>query len=194
MKKLTCLLIITLTVMLPAYSTAELSEERVLFYQARTEEWEAAVGPYYLWNYCQRAMFCSIYHRLPGDYFNPEEPARNAIPTLPPEDVLSYEDALYTAVEFLCSYDVRITKDNLHQLYVASAYYDFWDDAEYTVTRTEHVQCWFIQFWDLIDIDNHIARCTVYLNAATGAVCSLELGINMKHSEDWENYHTIRIL
>ena len=155
MKKLTCLLIITLTVMLPACSTAELSEEGVLFYQARTEEWEAALGPYHLWNYYQRAMFCSIYHRLPGDYFNPEEPARNAIPTLPPEDVLSYEDALYTAVEFLCSYDVRITEDDLHQLY---------------------------------------ARCTVYLNAATGAVCSLELGFNMKHSEDWENYHTIRIL
>lgn len=197
MKKLTCLLIITLTVMLtvmlPVYATAELSEERVHFYQARTEEWEAALGPYHLWNYNQRAMFCSIYHRLPGDYFNPEETVRSSLPTIPPEEALSYEEALHVAVDFLCSYDVCITEDDLYRLHIASAYYDFWDDAEYTITRTAHVQCWFIQFWDLIDSDNHIARCTVYLNAATGAVCSLELGLDMKHSEDWENYHTFRI-
>lgn len=122
MQKLTCLLIITLTVMLPACGTAELSEESVLFYQARTEEWEAAFGPYHLWNYCQRAMFCSIYHRLPGDYFNPEETVRSSLPTIPPEEALSYEEALHVAVDFLCSYDVCITEDDLYRLHIASAY------------------------------------------------------------------------
>lgn len=189
MRRLIVLLLI-LFVLLPAYSSAELSEDRAAFYQSRTEEWESALGPYHLWNYYQRAMFCSIYGRLPGDYFSPEHPPRNALPTLPPEDVLTYEEALRIAQDFLCSYDARIAEEYLSQLHIASSYYDFWDDADHSITRTAHVQCWFIQFWELVGSDEY-ARCTVYVDGASGRICSIDLGLDMRHPEDWENYRVI---
>jgi len=189
MRRLTLLLLVMLA-LLPAYSSAELSADRAAFYQSRTEEWESELGPYHLWNHYQRAMFCSIYGRLPGDYFSPEYPPRNAIPTLPPEDVLPYEAAFRIAQDFLCGYDARITAEYLDRLHIASSYYDFWDDARHSVTRTDHTQCWFIQYWELNGIDEY-ARCTVYVDAATGRICSIDLGLDMRHPEDWENYHVI---
>ncbi len=41
------------------------------FYKGRTEEWEAVLGDYVRWNYYDRAMFCAIYGRRPGDYNYP---------------------------------------------------------------------------------------------------------------------------
>ena len=174
----------------PVCGLAELSEERTAFYQARTEEWETALGPYHTWNYYQRAMFCSIYNRLPGDYFNPETSNRDVLPTLPAEDVLTYEEALAIAADFLCSYDSRITSQYLDRLHIASGYYDFWDNARNTVTRTAHAQCWVFQFWELNGSDEY-ARCTVYVDGASGRICSLDLGLDMRHPEDWENYRII---
>ncbi|MBQ3483920.1 MAG: hypothetical protein IJA77_00275 [Clostridia bacterium] len=189
MRKLACMSALVL-LLLPVCGAAELSGERAAFYQARTEEWEAALGPYHTWNYDQRAMFCSIYHRLPGDYYNPEMPNRDDLPTLPTEDVLSYEEALRLTIEFLCSYDPRITEDALRQLHIASAYYDFCGDPQMTITRTAHVQCWFIQFGEGSDSD-YIARCTVYLDGASGRICCLELGLDMENAQDWAHYQSI---
>ena len=135
-------------------------------------------------------MFCSIYNRLPGDYFNPETSNRDVLPTLPAEDVLTYEEALAIAADFLCSYDSRITSQYLDRLHIASGYYDFWDNARNTVTRTAHAQCWVFQFWELNGSDEY-ARCTVYVDGASGRICSLDLGLDMRHPEDWENYRII---
>lgn len=188
--KRTAWLTLILILLLPASSLAELAQDRVDFYAARTEEWEAALGPYSLWDYEQRALFCSIYHRLPGDYINAETHTRSDLPTLPQEDVLAYAEALDMAETFLCEYDPRITESYLAQLRLASAYYDFQGDARHTITRTDHAQCWFFQFWDMAAAGNPIARCTVYLDAAIGRVCCLELGVDMADSEDWA-HHTI---
>ncbi len=48
--------------------TAELAPERADFYRARTEEWEHALGDYVHWHYYDRALFCAIYGRRPGDF------------------------------------------------------------------------------------------------------------------------------
>ena len=169
---------------------AELSPERAEFYKERTEEWESALGSYVLWNYYDRAMFCKIYGRRPGDYLN-DEGIQEYIPKFPPDDCLTYEEALTITKEFLCSYDHRITEEYLSQLHVSSYYYDFWGDPATTVTGTEHAQVWIIQFGEEINADDYVVRCDAYIDANTGRVACIDLGMDMSDSNDSAHHETI---
>lgn len=169
---------------------AELSPERAAFYIARTEEWENALGSYMLWNYYDRAMFCKIYGRRPGDYLNAEG-VQEMIPKFPPEDCLTYEEALAIARTFLCDYDPRITEEYLSQLHVGSSYYDYWGDPAETMTRTEHVQAWIIQFGEGTDIHDYVVRCAAYIEADTGRVFCINIGLDMSDANDWAHFQMI---
>lgn len=180
-------LAVALMWLLPAScGMAELSPERVAFYQERTEEWENALGSYMLWDYNQRAMFCTIYGRLPGDYWN-DESVREDIPKYPSSDCIPYEEALTIARDFLCGYDQRITEAYLDQLHIGSAYYDFWGDPATTVTGKEHTQVWVVQFGEWTPQGEYIVRCDAYVEAVTGQVVCIDIGLDMKDAGDWQN-------
>ena len=122
------------------YGIAELAPDRVEFYRERTEEWEDALGDYVRWNYYDRAMFCAIYGRRPGDYLN-DEGVQDRIPKFPPAECITYEEALIIAKTFLSEYEPRITEEYLSGLHVGSAYYDFWGDPLTTVTKKNTHRC-----------------------------------------------------
>ena len=169
---------------------AELAQDRVEFYQERTEEWEHALGDYVLWNYYERAMFCTIYGRRPGDYLNGEH-VQDDIPKFPSAECITYEDALMIATSFLCDYDPRITEEYLSGMHIGSAYYDFWRDSQNTITRKAHVQVWIIQFGEENDAGEYIVRCDAYIDAVTGIVVCIDIGIDMKNADDLNNFETI---
>lgn len=169
--------------LLPAQcSFAELTPERAAYYKERTQEWESALGSYMLWNYYDRAMFCKIYGRRPGDFLN-DEGIQTTIPQFPPNDCLTYDEALFIAKEFLCDYNPRITEEYLSRLHTASAYYDFWADPQTTVTGTEHTQFWVIQFGEVSN-QNYVTHCDAYIDALTGRVCHIHIGIDQSHTDD----------
>lgn len=169
---------------------AELAPDRVEFYKERTEEWENALGAYALWNYYERAMFCTIYGRRPGDYLN-DESIHEAIPKFPPKDCLTYEEALSIATEFLCDYDPRITEEYLSPLNIASAYYDFMGNSQTTITGKAHTQFWVIQFGEVIN-NEYLAHCDAYIDACAGRVVCIDIFLDMKNSDDWENHKFIQ--
>ncbi len=184
-------LAIALMCLLPAACClAELPPERVAFFQQRTEEWENALGDYVLWDYNQRAMFCTIYGRLPGDYLN-DESVREDIPKYPTSECIPYEEAVCISRGFLCDWDQRITAAYLDQLHVGSAYYDFWGDSATTVTGKEHTQVWVIQFGEWTDQGEYIVRCDAYVEAVTGEVVCIDIGLDIRYAEDWQNQQWI---
>ena len=172
------------------HSKAELAPDRAAFYQARAQEWEAALGDYVQWNYYERAMFCTIYGRRPGDYLN-DEGTHDVIPKFPTDDCIPYEEALKIAKAFLFDYDPRITEAYLSGLHTGSFYYDFWDDTASTVTGAAHAQVWVIQFGEEHDAGGYMIRCAAYIDAVTGRVASIDIGRDMIHPDDWDQYHII---
>ena len=172
------------------YGIAELAPDRVEFYRERTEEWEDALGDYVRWNYYDRAMFCSIYGRRPGDYLNSED-VQDRIPKFPPAECITYEEALIIAKTFLSEYEPRITEEYLSGLHVGSADYDFWGDPLTTVTLKEHVQVWIIQFGEEHYSGEYMVRCDAYIDAITGRVVCIDIGIDMRYPNDWDNYTSI---
>ena len=169
---------------------AELAPDRVEFYRERTEEWERALGEYARWDYYERAMFCAIYGRRPGDYLN-DEGVQDRIPKFPPAECITYEEALIIAKTFLSEYEPRITEEYLSGLHVGSAYYDFWGDPLTTVTKKEHAQVWIIQFGEEHHSGEYIVRCDAYIDAITGRVVCIDIGIDMRYPNDWDNYTSI---
>lgn len=169
---------------------AELAQDRVEFYRERTEEWERALGDYVRWDYYERAMFCAIYGRRPGDYLN-DEGVYEEIPKFPPAECITYDEALTIAKNCLSDYEPRITVEYLSRLHVGSAYYDFWGNPLNTVTHKEHAQVWIIQFGEENSIGEYIVRGGVFIDAITGFVASIDIGIDMVNPEDWHNLRTI---
>ena len=172
--------------------TAELAPERADFYRARTEEWEHALGDYVRWHYYDRALFCAIYGRRPGDFINPEH-VQEDIPKFPPAECLSYEEALRIAKAFLSDYEPRITEAYLSGLHVGSAYYDFWGNPRNTVTGTAHAQVWIIQFGEAHASGDYMVRCDAYIDAVTGRVVCIDIGIDMRYPDDWDHFRTISL-
>lgn len=175
------------------YGSAELAPDRVEFYRERTEEWEDALGDYVRWNYYDRAMFCAIYGRRPGDYLNDED-VQEDIPKFPPEECISYEEALMIAKTFLCDYEPRITEEYLSRMHIGSAYYDFWGNPINIVTKTTHAQVWIIQFGEEHASGNYMVRCDAYIDAVTGRVVCIDIGIDMNDPDDWDNFRTIHLI
>lgn len=193
MQRCTALVVMILLLLPTPCCLAELPPERAAFYQQRTEEWERALGDYALWDYNQRAMFCTIYGRRPGDYWNDEGVQEN-IPKYPASDCISYEEALTIARGFLCGWDQRITATYLDQLHIGSAYYDFWGDPSTTVTGKDHAQVWVIQFGEWTDQGEYIVRCDAYVDAVTGKVVCIDIGLDMRDAGDWQNQQVISFL
>lgn len=175
------------------YGSAELAPDRVEFYRERTEEWERALGEYVKWGYYERAMFCAIYGRRPGDYLNDED-VQEDIPKFPPEECISYEEALMIAKTFLCDYEPRITEEYLSGLHVGSYYFDFWGDPLTTITKKEHAQVWIIQFGEEHHYGEYIVRCDAYIDAITGRVVCIDIGIDMRYPNDRDNFREIYLI
>lgn len=190
-----CIAVVLMVVcLLPMqYGLAELAPDRAEFYRERTEEWENALGSYVRWNYYDRAMFCTIYGRRPGDYIN-DEHVQDDIPKFPPADCITYEEALIIAKTFLCDYEPRITEEYLSRMHVASAYYDFWGNPINTVTKTAHAQVWIIQFGEEHVSGNYMVRCDAYIDAVTGRVVCIDIGIDMSDPDDWDNFRKIYLI
>lgn len=169
---------------------ADLAPDRVEFYRDRTEEWERALGDYVRWDYYERAMFCAIYGRRPKDYLN-DEIVQDDIPKFPSDNCITYEEALIIAKAFLNDYDPRITEEYLSRLHVGSAYYDFWGNPLNTITRKAHAQVWTIQFGEENDAGEYMVRCDAYIDAVTGCVVCIDIGIDMTESDDWDNFKAI---
>lgn len=199
MKRLTAVLLIAASLCFLPNGMAEfipedvpftmLTPDRVLFYQERTYEWVTAFGDYRLWDYNTRAAFCTIYGRIPGDYINDESPY-DAYPKFPPDDCLTYEEALNIAKAFLCEYEPRITEEYLNRLHIGSYYYDFVEDG-YSITGKPHVQVWIIQFVEEVSPDNYVMRCDAYLDACTGRVVSIDLGLDLTGPDDPAHHQQI---
>ena len=190
-----CIVVVLLVVcLLPMQNgIAELAPDRVDFYRERTEEWEDALGDYVRWNYYDRAMFCAIYGRHPGDYLNDED-VQEDIPKFPPEECISYEEALMIAKTYLCDYEPRITEEYLSGLHVGSYYYDFWGDPLTTITKKEHAQVWIIQFGEEYYSGEYMVRCDAYIDAITGRVVCIDIGIDMRYPNDWDNFIEIYLI
>lgn len=187
-----CALIVLVVVLMLAtqQGMAELAQDRAEFYRERTEEWERALGDYVRWDYYERAMFCAIYGRRPGDYIN-DENVQDDIPKFPSEECITYEEALIIAKTFLCDYDPRITEEYLSRLHVGSAYYDFWGNSLNTITRKAHAQVWIIQFGEEHGSGDYMVRCDAYIDAVTGRVVCIDIGIDMTDPDDWDNFRKI---
>ena len=175
------------------YGIAELAPDRVEFYRERTEEWERALGEYARWGYYERAMFCAIYGRRPGDYLN-NEGVQDRIPKFPPAECITYEESLTIAKTFLSEYEPRITEEYLSRMNVASAYYDFWGNPITTITKTAHAQVWVIQFGEEHASGNYMVRCDAYIDAVTGRVVCIDIGIDMNDPDDWDNFREIYLI
>lgn len=190
-----CIVVVLLVVcLLPMQNgIAELAPDRVEFYRERTEEWERALGEYARWGYYERAMFCEIYGRRPGDYLN-NEGVQDGIPKFPPAECITYEEALTIAKTFLSEYEPRITEEYLSRMNVASAYYDFWGNPITTITKTAHAQVWIIQFGEEHASGNYMVRCDAYIDAVTGRVVCIDIGIDMNAPDDWDNFRTIHLI
>ena len=107
------------------------------------------------------------------------------------EDCITYEEALTIAKTFLSEYEPRITEEYLSGLHVSSAYYDFWGDPLTTVTKKEHAQVWIIQFGEEHHSGEYMVRCDAYIDAITGRVVCIDIGIDMRYPNDWDNYTSI---
>ena len=190
-----CIMFVLLVVcLLPMQNgIAELAPDRVEFYRERTEEWERALGEYARWGYYERAMFCAIYGRSPGDYLN-DEGVQDRIPKFPPAECITYEEALTIAKTFLSEYEPSITEEYLSRMNVASAYYDFRGNPINTVTKTAHAQVWIIQFGEEHASGNYMVRCDAYVDAVTGRVVCIDIGIDMNDPDDWDNFRTIHLI
>lgn len=190
-----CIVVVLLVVcLLPMQNgIAELAPDRVEFYRERTEEWERALGEYARWGYYERAMFCAIYGRRPGDYLN-NEGVQDRIPKFPPAECITYEEALTIAKTFLSEYEPRITEEYLSRMNIASAYYDFWGNPITTITKTAHAQVWIIQFGEEHASGNYMVRCDAYIDAVTGRVVCIDIGIDMNDPDDWDNFREIYLI
>lgn len=149
----TIAVLLTMTLLLtPCAGIAEslpLTEEQVAFYRARTEEWEAAYGPCVVWDYQTRAAFSKIYHRFPGDYINRMDPDHPALPALPENVAISYEEAVDIAYAALTDYSDRITADYLDGLTLASHYMNLvQNEADKELIEPDFWQMWAIQFFE----------------------------------------------
>ncbi len=170
---------------------ADLCAEEAAFNKARTEEWEAKLGDYLRWNYYQRALYAKIYGMRAGDYFN--DIWSDHRPKFPTENVMTYDQALELAKAFLCEYEPLITREYLAPMHVASCYYDYWQsDPINTITRTEHVQMWCIQFWELREDGEWRVRAAAYIDAHKGQVASIDLGLDLESADEpLESYQII---
>lgn len=170
---------------------ADLSAEDAAFNKARTEEWEAKLGDYLRWNYYQRALYAKIYGMRAGDYFN--DKWNDIRPKFPTENVMTYDQALELAKTFLCEYEPLITREYLAPMHVASCYYDYWQsDPINAITRTEHVQMWGIQFWELSEDGEWLVRAAAYIDAHKGQVASIDLGLHLQSGDEFlETYQII---
>ncbi len=161
---------------------ADLSTEDAAFNKVRTEEWEKKLGDYLRWNYYQRALYAQIYGMRAGDYFN--DKWNDIRPKFPTENVMTYDQALELAKTFLCEYEPLITREYLAPMHVASCYYDYQLDNEHPITRTKHVQVWFIQFWEISEAGEWVVRAAVYIDAHKGRVARLSLGLDLKYADE----------
>lgn len=98
------------------------------------------------------------------------------------------------AKAFLCDYEPRITEEYLSRMNVASAYYDFWGNPLNTVTKTAHAQVWIIQFGEEYVSGNYMVRCDAYIDAVTGRVVCIDIGIDMSGPDDWDNFRKIYLI
>ncbi len=162
---------------------ADLSAEDAAFNRTRTEEWEKKLGDYLRWNDYKRALYAHIYSLRAGDYFN--DKWNDFRPKFPAENVMTYDQALELAKSFLCEYEPLITREYLAPMRVASCYYDYWEsDPIHTITRTEHVQMWCIQFWEISAAGEWVVRAAAYIDAHKGRVAMIDLGLDCESDKD----------
>lgn len=194
----TIAVLLTMTLLLtPCAGIAEslpLTEEQVAFYRARTEEWEAAYGPCVVWDYQTRAAFSKIYHRFPGDYINRMDPDHPALPVLPENVAVSYEEAVDIAYAALTDYSDRITADYLDGLTLASHYMNLvQNEADKELIEPDFWQMWAIQFFEELPggEETYVMRCGVQLNAQTGKVVTMTYALDAANDADYDNISVI---
>ncbi len=93
----------------------------------------------------------------------------------------------------MSDYEPRITEAYLSGLHVGSAYCDFWGNPRSTVTGTAHAQVWIIQFGEEHASGDYMVRCDAYIDAVTGRVVCIDIGIDMRYPDDWDHFRTISL-
>ena len=182
-----CLPLLLLALLLAPWAARGLTEEQVAFFQARTQEWEAVLGPHQLWDYRENAMFVALYDRMPGEYHGSYLPSDETwmiprfFPGLP--ELVPYETALETAKMFLHSYDpLRISMNYLDSLAVGSQYFSYYRSQE-GEQNARLWQLWYITFLENTE-DGWTKWCSAYINAQNGQVMAIDLGLDRKGPDD----------
>lgn len=155
-----------------------------------TAQWEFAFGPSETWNYLTIGMFCRIYRNYP----DAEWEVINAIlPTLPDIRLhTSCAEAVAIAKEFLIGYDARITEHYLAALAMGTRFLNL---STYT-DSTSTAYCdrmWIVKFYERMSSGEYLMRCDCYVDAETGKVFMIDLNLNGKNLQDFDDYQVIEI-
>lgn len=189
MKKVNALLLAFLLILTPCLAHAgELSSQEISFFKERTAEWEAEFGPSETWNYLTLGMFCTIYHNYPNAEW---EVTPVVLPTLPDIDLnISHQQAVAIAKEFLIDYDSQITESYLEALAMGTRFLNL------SANPSESAYCdrmWIIKFYERINSGEYLMRCDCYIDAITGKVFMIDLNLNGKNLQDFDDYKIIEI-
>lgn len=191
MKKAKAFFLAALLMIAPCFAKAgELSNEEILFFKERTAEWEAEFGQSETWNYLTIGMFCRIYQNYPDAEW---EVITAILPTLPDIRLhTSCADAVAIAKEFLIGYDARITEHYLAALAMGTRFLNL---STYT-DSTSTAYCdrmWIVKFYERMSSGEYLMRCDCYVDAETGKVFMIDLNLNGKNLQDFDDYQVIEI-
>ena len=104
----------------------------------------------------------------------------------------SCADAVAIAKEFLIGYDARITEHYLAALAMGTRFLNL---STYT-DSTSTAYCdrmWIVKFYERMSSGEYLMRCDCYVDAETGKVFMIDLNLNRKNLQDFDDYQVIEI-
>lgn len=122
------------------------------------------------------------------------DPDHPALPALPENVAVSYEEAVDIAYAALTDYSDRITADYLDDLTLASHYINLvQNEADKELIEPDFWQMWAIQFFEELpgEEETYVMRCGVQLNAQTGKVVTMTYALDAASDTDYDNISVI---
>ena len=188
MKKAKAFFLAALLMIAPCFAKAgELSNEEKNYLKDVTAQWEFALGPLELWDYRMIGLFCQLYKNYPN-----AESAKEitSLPIFPHTEVnVSCEEAIEIAKSFLIDYDSRSTASYLESLGIGTIFFDLSYTEESLSARCDRI--WIVRFFERMSSGEYLMRCDCYLNADTGKVFMIDLNLNGKDPQDFDDYQLI---
>lgn len=191
MRKVMSIFLALFVTVLPYFAKAgELSAEDKNYFKEITAEWEWAYGPHEAWDYRTLGLFCQLYKNYP----NAEHEVTMAmLPTIPDSsNNVSCENAITIAKDFLTGYNTKITSDYLETLMIGTRFLNLNSYID-TTSSARCERMWIIKFYEHINSNEYLMRCDCYIDAETGKVFMIDLNLNGKTPEDFDNYQVIEI-